>query len=174
MKILVAYFSRAGNNYVSGNIVNLSEGNTSVVAHKIQKFLGANSDLFEIKTVKSYPADYDATTVEAQKEQNEDARPEIVKPLPDISKYETIIIGHPNWWGTMPMAVMTFLENYDWSGKKVLSFCTHEGSAMGSSESDLKKLCKGAEFSKGLPIKGSSANSSDSKVESWLKENGLL
>lgn len=170
-KVLVAYFSRKGNNYVSGNIVNLAEGNTLVVAHKIQKLIGA--DLFEIKTVKQYPIDYDETTVVAQKEQNADERPEIVKPLPDISKYDTIIIGHPNWWGTMPMAVMTFLENYDWSGKKVLSFCTHEGSAMGSSESDLKKLCKGAEFSKGLPIKGSTASSSDSKIENWLKENSL-
>ena len=74
----------------------------------------------------------------------------------------------------MPMAVMTFLENYDWSGKKVLSFCTHEGSGMGSSESDLKRACRGAEFSKGLPIKGSRASSSDSQIENWLKENGLL
>ncbi|MBQ7674039.1 MAG: flavodoxin [Alphaproteobacteria bacterium] len=171
-KVLVAYFSRKGNNYVSGNIVNLPEGNTSVVAHKIQKLI--NADLFEIKTVKQYPIGYDETTVIAQKEQNTDDRPEIIKPLPDISKYETLIIGYPNWWGTMPMAVMTFLEHYNWSEKKILPFCTHEGSAMGSSESDLKKLCKSAEFSKGLPIKGSTANSSDSKIESWLKENGLL
>ncbi len=171
-KVLVAYFSRKGNNYVSGNIVSLAEGNTSVVAHKIQKLIGA--DLFEIKTVKQYPIDYDEMTVVAQKEQNSDERPEIVEPLPNISEYDTVIIGHPNWWRTMPMAIMTFFENYDWSGKKVLSFCTHEGSGMGSSESDLKRACKGAEFSKGLPIKGSSANSSDSKVENWLKENGLL
>ena len=105
-KVLVAYFSRKGNNYVSGNIVSLAEGNTSVVAHKIQKLIGA--DLFEIKTVKQYPIDYDEMTVVAQKEQNSDERPEIVEPLPNISEYDTVIIGHPNWWGTMPMAIMTF------------------------------------------------------------------
>lgn len=171
-KVLIAYFSRKGNNYVSGNIINLSEGNTSIVAHKIQKLIDA--DLFEIRTVKPYPVDYDETTVVAQKEQNSDERPEIIKPLPDISKYDTVIVGHPNWWGTMPMAVKTFLESYDWKGKKVLSFCTHEGSGMGGSENDLRRICTGAELSKGLPIKGSTANSSDSKVESWLEENRLL
>ena len=171
-KVLVAYFSRKGNNYVSGNIVNLAEGNTSVVAHKIQKLIRA--DWFEIKTVKPYPTDYEETTVVAQKEQTSDERPEIVGPLPNISEYDTVIIGHPNWWGTMPMAVMTFLENYDWSGKKVLSFCTHEGSGMGSSESDLKRACEGAEFLQSLPIKGSSAGASDSQIENWLKKNGLL
>ena len=157
-KVLVAYFS--------------ASGTTAKVADRLSKAIGA--DLFEIKTVKQYPIDYDETTVVAQNEHDSDARPEIIEPLPNISGYDTIIIGHPNWWGTMPKAVMTFLENYDWSGKKVLSFCTHEGSGMGSSENDLKRACKGAEFSKGLPIEGSSANSSDSKVENWPKENGLL
>jgi len=171
-KILIAYFSRSGNNYVSGNIVNLPEGNTSVVAHKIQRLVGA--ELFEIKPVKDYPADYDEATRVAQEESDANSRPEIVKPLPNILKYDKIILGYPCWWDTMPMAVMTFLENFDFSGKKVLPFCTHEGSGMGRSESDLRKLCKGAEFSKGLPIKGSTASSSDSKVKSWLKENGLL
>ena len=171
-KVLIAYFSRKGNNYVSGNIVNLPQGNTEIVAQKIKKLIGA--DLFEIKTVKSYPNDYDETTVVAQKEQNSNARPEIVEPMPDISKYDTIIVGHPNWWGTMPMVVMTFLEKFDFSSKKVLSFCTHEGSGMGNSENDLQKLCKGATFSKGLPIKGSTASSSDAKIEGWLKENNLI
>ena len=81
-KVLIAYFSRKGNNYVSGNIVNLPQGNTEIVAQKIKKLIGA--DLFEIKTVKSYPNDYDETTVVAQKEQNSNARPEIVEPMPDI------------------------------------------------------------------------------------------
>ena len=171
-KILVVYFSRSGNNYVSGNIVNLTEGNTSVVAHKIQRLVGA--ELFEIKPVKGYVADYDEATRVAQKELETNVRPEIAKPFPNISKYDTIILGYPCWWDTMPMAVMTFLESFDFSGKKILPFCTHEGSGMGRSESDLKKLCKGAEFVRGLPIKGSTASSSDSKVESWLKENGLL
>lgn len=171
-KVLVVYFSRKGNNYVSGKIINLSEGNTAVVAQKIQKFI--NADLFEIKTVDPYPDCYDETTVVAQQEQNANARPKIVEPLPDISQYDTIILGYPNWWGTMPMAVMTFLENYDFTGKKVMSFCTHEGSGMGNSERDLKKLCKGAQFVKGLSVHGSSENSSDSNVERWLKDNSLL
>ena len=171
-KILVAYFSRKGNNYVSGKVVNLPEGNTAVVARKIQKF--TNADLFEIKTVDPYPDGYDETTVVAQQEQNTNARPKIVEPLPDVSQYDTIILGYPNWWGTMPMAVMTFLESCDLAGKKVTSFCTHEGSGMGSSERDLKKLCKGAEFFKGLPVHGSSVNVSDLNIERWLKDSGLL
>lgn len=171
-KVLVAYFSRKGNNYVSGKIVNLPEGNTSVVAHKIQGLL--KSDLFEIKTKKTYPSDYDEMTIVAQKEKEADERPEIVGPFPDISTYDTIIIGHPNWWGTMPMVVMTFLEGIDFTGKKILSFCTHEGSGMGSSESDLRKLCKGASFSNGLPINGSRASESDALIEEWLEESGML
>lgn len=170
--VLVAYFSKKGNNYVSGKIVDLQEGNTSVVAHKIQEVISAN--LFEIKTVKPYLNDYDETTKVAQKEQSLNVRPKIVEPLPDISKYGTIIVGYPNWWGTMPMAVMTFLDNYDFTGKKIIPFCTHEGSEMGTSEQDLRKLYKGAEISKGLPIHGSTVNSSGLKVEEWLKKNNLL
>lgn len=172
-KILIVYYSRAGSNYVSGDIVNLPVGNTAAVAELIRQKTGA--DVFEIKTVKSYPADYTETTEVAKKELQQNARPEITGSVPDIAKYDTIILGYPNWWGTMPMAVFTFLEKHDLSGKTVLPLCTHEGSAMGRSVKDLKKALPSSIIKKGLPIKGTRVYKKDAtieaEVENWLKEN---
>lgn len=94
--------------------------------------------------------------------------------IPSISDYDTIILGYPCWWGTMPQAVFTFLESADFSGKKILPFCTHEGSGMGRSETDIKKLCPTATVAKGLAINGSSCNSAESSVKKWLIANGIL
>lgn len=129
--------------------------------------------MFEIDTVKPYPADYDKCTKVAQKEQRENARPEIVDCPEDLDKYDTVFVGYPNWWNTMPMAVFTFLEKYDLTGKRIIPFCTNEGSGMGRSESDLKIICKGATVEKGLPITGSNAPESESQVGSWLKKLGF-
>jgi flavodoxin len=105
-KNLIAYFSRKGNNYVRGNIVNLPIGNTEVIATKIQELTG--SDMFEIKTVKTYPKDYTETTNVAQKELRENARPELTEIVDDMDSYDVIYIGYPNWWGTMPMRYLRF------------------------------------------------------------------
>ena len=134
---LVAYFSRNGENYTRNGIENLSVGNTEVVAKKIAEFIGA--DLFKIETVSEYPFDYYETTHVAQEELRNNSRPELKKYLTDIRNYDTIYLGYPNWWGTMPMAVFTFLESIDLAGKVIIPFCTHEGSGMGHSEEDLKK-----------------------------------
>lgn len=141
-KILIAYFSRKGNNYVNGRITNLPIGNTEIVAQKIQKLTGG--DLFEIRTAKQYPEDYYKATEIAKEEKRQNARPELANKLDDISPYEVVFLGYPNWWGTMPMAVFTFLESYDFTGKTIAPFCTHEGSGLGSSERDIKKLCPNA------------------------------
>ena len=147
MKVLIAYFSRSGNNYVGGSVKNLRQGNTEVAAALIQKIAGG--ELFRIDTVKAYPADYHETTRVAQKELRQNARPELRGRVDTMGDYDLVFLGYPNWWGTMPMAVHAFLEAYDFSGKTILPFCTHEGSGMGRSEADIQKLCPGPQSSRG-------------------------
>lgn len=171
-KSLIAYFSRKGNNYVGGSIVNLPVGNTEVIARKIQKLTG--SDTFQIRTVKSYPEDYTETTNVAQKEQRENARPELKEIVDDMDSYDVIYLGYPNWYGTMPMAVFTFLESYGFSGKTIVPFCTHEGSGMGNSESDIEKLCPNAKVLSGLAIRGGSVDRADKDVANWIKKLDLM
>lgn len=171
-KSLIAYFSRKGNNYVGGSIVNLPIGNTEVTAKKIQKLTG--SDIFQIKTAKSYPEDYTETTNAAQEEQRKNARPELAETVDNMDSYDVIYIGYPNWYGTMPMAMFTFLEEYDFSGKTIAPFCTHEGSGMGSSEHDIKKLCPKANVLPGLAIRGGSVERADKDITNWLKKLDLI
>ncbi len=171
-KSFIAYFSRKGNNYVGGSIVNLPIGNTEVIAKKIQRL--TESDIFQIKTVKSYPEDYTETTNVAHEEQRKNARPKLTELVINLDSYDVIYIGYPNWYGTMPMAVFTFLESYDFSGKTIVPFCTHEGSGMGSSEHDIKKLCPNANVLSGLAIRGSSVERTDKDVTNWLKKLNLI
>ena len=166
--ILIVYYSRKGQNYWAGSIRDLPKGNTEIVAEMIQQAVGG--DLFEVNTVKPYSADYTTCTQEAQAELRANARPEL-KEYPDsLDGYDTIFVGYPNWWGTMPMAMFTFLEHYDLSGKRIIPFCTNEGSGMGSSERDLKKICTGAAVERGLSIRGCEAAKSENKVSAWAKE----
>ncbi|MCH5155094.1 MAG: NAD(P)H-dependent oxidoreductase [Clostridiales bacterium] len=169
MAILIVYYSRKGENYWNGSIKNLKKGNTEIVAEFIQKAVGG--DLFEVDTVKPYPADYYACIDEAQKELRASSRPEIKAFVEDISKYDTIFVGYPNWWGQMPMCMCTFLEHYDLMGKKIVPFCTNEGSGMGSSERQLKTVCKGANVVSGLAVHGAESLQSESKVTAWAKKN---
>jgi flavodoxin len=171
-KSLIAYFSRKGNNYLGGSIVNLPIGNTEVIAKKIQGL--TESDLFQIQTVKSYPEDYTETTNVAKVELSENARPELTEKIDDMDAYDVIYIGYPNWWGTMPMAVYTFLESYDLSGKTIVPFCTHEGSGSGNSERDIKKLCPRAKVLSGMAIKGGTVVKSDQDLASWLQKLDLI
>lgn len=163
---LVVYYSRPGNNYTSEGIVNLKVGNTQVVAEKIQSLTGA--DIFRIETVKSYSEDYMKCTEEAKAELNAKARPALKKDI-DISKYDTIYLGWPCWWGTMPMCVFTFLEAHNWNGKTIIPFTTHEGSGFGSGLTDLRKTAKGATVAKGLSLRGSAVKDSTKEIESFVK-----
>ena len=165
-KCLIAYFSRVGNNYVSGKIVNLPVGNTKIVAQVIAEQTGG--DLFRIDTVVDYPVDYHETTDVAKKELNENARPALTDHVSDMDSYDVVFLGFPNWWGTMPMAVFTFLEEYDFASKTIIPFCTHEGSGMGQSENDIKKLCPKANVLKGLAIHGSHVSEAKDKIADWL------
>jgi len=171
-KSLSVYYSRRGYNYVNGSIVNLPVGNTEIIAKKIQGLTG--SDLFQIETVKPYPEDYTETTEVSKIELRQNARPELTETVADLDSYEVIYLGYPNWWGTMPMAVFTFLESYDFSGKTIVPYCTHEGSGLGSSERDIKRLCPTAQVLPGLAIKGSTVARADNDVVNWLKRLGLI
>ncbi|HEX3010705.1 MAG TPA: flavodoxin, partial [Syntrophomonadaceae bacterium] len=148
VKCLIAYFSRKGNNYVSGQIVNLPVGNTEIASNMIQEITGG--DLFHIEAVNAYPEDYTETTEAAKQELQTNARPELTGHVGNMDSYDVIFLGYPNWWGTMPMPVFTFLEEYDFSGKTIIPFCTHEGSGLGHSEKDIAKLCPKAKLLKGL------------------------
>ncbi len=170
-RLLIAYYSRRGSNYVDGRIVDLPVGNTEVAAGLIQQQVGG--DLFRIETVKPYPADYQTTTEVAQRELDRDARPELKDRVANLSDYDVILLGYPNWWGTAPMAVRTFLETHDLAGKTLLPFCTHEGSGLGRSERAITRLCRGAKVLKGLAIQGSGVRSAGKALAAWLRGAGL-
>lgn len=159
MKSIVIFFSRSGNNYVNGGIENLPVGNTKVVAQRIQA--ETDADLFEIVPEVAYPDDYSRCTEVAQTELQQDARPEYAGDI-DLSGYDIIYLGYPIWWGTFPMCVFTFIEAHDGlRGKKIVPFSTHEGSGLGNSVSDLRRLCPNATITKGTAIQGSHAANAD-------------
>ena len=165
--ILVAYFSRTGENY---NVGVVEKGNTAIVAEIIAEQTGGT--LFEIQPVTPYPEGYEDTKVIATQEKNDNARPAIFGTVDDIDSYDIIFIGYPIWWGTNPMIVNTFLESYDLSGKTLIPFCTAAGSGFGSSVSDIEVLCPDVEFLEGFTVPGADAQNSQSDVESsvidWL------
>lgn len=164
-KVLTIYYSRKGENYFGGSIKSIAKGNTEIVAEFIQQAVGG--DLFEVETVKTYSTDYNACTLEAKAEKQKGERVAVKQYKDDLENYDVIFVGYPNWWGTMPMVMFTFLENYNLSGKKIIPFCTNEGSGMGVSEKDLLNICTGATMAKGLAIIGSDAMNSKSKVSEW-------
>ena len=154
-KVLTVYFSRTGEQYSVGNI---QEGNTAIIAKMIAQKTGG--DLFEIKPLNdNYPDRYTPLTEYAKKEKQANARPEIIGKVENFNDYDVVFVGYPNWWGSMPMPVYTFLESYNFENKKVYHFCTHEGS--GGVES-------------GFAIYGHIAQNNrmeaDKKVSDWLKK----
>lgn len=166
MASLIAYFSRKDENYVNGTLKNLDIGNTKIAAGVIQRLTGAVP--FQILPQQPYSKDYNTCIAEAQADQKRDARPELKKWLDSLDEFDTIYLGYPNYWGTMPMAVFTFLEHYDFAGKTIRPFCTHEGSGLGSSVSDIKRLCPTAMVEKGIAIRGGTAEQSIKDIQKWL------
>ena len=175
-KVLTVYFSWASNvenNNVDGiSSASIVNGNYHVVADYVQK--ATNSDVFEIKTQESYPADYNQTVNIASEEKKESKRPVVTNHIDNINDYDTIVLVYPNWWGTYPMAVTSFLEEYDFSNKTILPVCTNEGSGMGTSEKDLSALLPNAQVKGGLAISGGSVENSENEVTQWLNDNGVI
>ena len=172
MKTLIAFFSRADENYFAGAMRYVKVGNTEIVCDLIKEMI--REELFKSGLKHPYyPVDM-ICIEEAKKDLQAKARPELAA-LPDsIDEYDTVILAYPNYWGTFPMAVATFLETFDFTGKTILPLCTNEGSGMGSSERAIKQCAPGADVKKGLPITGSDAANADGSVKCWLSANGLL
>ncbi|AMD17496.1 flavodoxin [Methanobrevibacter sp. YE315] len=168
MSDIVIYFSRAGENYFGGELKNIEKGNTEVIAEFIQEFTGA--DLFKVEPEVEYPEDYMECIEIAKKEEQMNSRPKIKESLEGLEGYDTVYIGFPNWWGTLPMPMFTQLEQLDFTGKVVKPFVTHEGSGFGKSIKDLSKLCVGADIKKGLSIPGSEVYNVKDTVGLWIEE----
>ncbi len=138
----------------------------------IQKITGG--DLFQIEPVTAYPKDYTKTTEVTKNELRAKARPELKEKVINMGAYDVTLLGYPIWWGTPPMPVFTFLESYDFSGKIIVPFCTHEGSGLGHSEKDIIKACPKATVLEGIAIHGTSASSAHSQVSSWINKLCIL
>lgn len=163
---LVAFYSRADENYVGGQIKTLSVGNTEIAAEMIAELTGA--DLFKMEQVQAYAKDYNQCIAQAQADQRRDARPELKTYPESLDEYDVIYLGYPNYWSTMPMAVFTFLEHFDFTGKTIKPFCTHEGSGLGRSVNDIRKLCPKAKVENGLAIRGGSVTHAKREIEKWI------
>ncbi|WP_317854426.1 flavodoxin [Chakrabartyella piscis] len=170
MTNLIVFFSRADENYVCGVLKNLEIGNTKQIASTIEGLIPA--DVFEIKMKTPYSKGYNQCLDEVQTDLRKNKRPALENQLSSIDGYDTIYLGYPNYWGTMPMAVFTFLEQFDFTGKTIRPFCTHEGSGFGNSLKDIKKLCPTAKVEKGIAILGSQWNMATGEIESWLRSGG--
>ncbi|WP_319641641.1 flavodoxin [Methanovulcanius yangii] len=153
---LVAYFSHSGN--------------TRVLAHQIHDI--ADGDVFEIDPVDQYPREYNAVVGQARLELDREFLPELKTKVADMDSYDVMFIGYPNWWGTIPRPVASFLSAYDLSGKTIVPFCTHEGSGLGRSEADIQGLCPRSTVPEGLAIRGSRVHDADELVRLWLRERG--
>jgi len=151
-KILVAYFSHSGN--------------TREIANQVHKSVGG--DIFEIQAVKPYPNDYDAVVKQAKQELDSGYKPALKIKIENIKSYDLVFIGYPNWWGTIPAPVRTLLSEYDFSGKTIVPFCTHEGSRLGRSVSDISKLCPKSTLLDGVAIWGRDVKSAQNEVSEWL------
>lgn len=153
-KVLVAYFSHSGN--------------TKVIAEYIKESTGG--DLFEIKTTKNYPTDYNTVVEQAKKEIKTNYKPELKTTISNIGEYDVIFIGSPNWWSTIAPPVATFLSSYDLTGKIIIPFITHEGSRLGRSIADIKSLCPKSEVIDGYSCRGSNVKNAREEVNEWVKK----
>lgn len=157
-KVLIAYFSWGGN--------------TAGIAEEIQN--QTDADLFEITLVNPYSTDYNTVLDEAQRDQNEQARPELAAHVENMDEYDTILLGYPNWWASIPMPIASFLEEYDFSGKTIIPFCSHGGGRFGQSLTAIAKLAPDATMGEGLSVHYSGGGTLADDVAAWLVANGIL
>jgi flavodoxin len=171
-RVLLAYFSRPGENYWYGGRRDLEVGNTEVLARAIRARL--KCDVHRIEPVDPYPADYDETVERNVREQQSDARPAIASPLASIDPYDTILLASPIWNVRAPMIMTTFAERYDFAGKTVHPVTTHAMSGLGTTPDDYSQSCRGARIGRGLAVRGEQARSARADVDSWLRRTGLI
>lgn len=164
-KILVAFYSKAGENYGVGNV---EIGNTEMMAKNIAEFVGG--DLFKIEPIIPYPDNYEESTVVAKEELQANVRPEIKNQVPNFLDYDIIFIGYPNWWGMYPMIINAFMESYDFTSKTVIPFNTHEGSGSSNTYQEIKNKLSNTKVLEGLAITGRSAREESSRevIKNWI------
>ncbi len=168
MNTIVVYFSRADENYFGGSMRYVQVGNTEIAVQHITELTGFDS--FKLEMVQPYSAEYMTCIDEAKAHLRDSVRPEL-KEIPEVSGYDSIILAYPNYWGTAPMAVFTFLDNADLSDKTIYPLCTNEGSGLGKSVSDIKKY---ANVGEGLSLSGSTVKNAKPQIEKWLKNNHII
>jgi flavodoxin len=151
--VLVAYFSHSGN--------------TRVIADQIRQIVGG--DIFEIQSEHTYPDSYNAVVKQAKQELESGFKPKLKTKVENMA-----FVGYPNWWSTIPRPVFTFLSDYELSNKKIIPFCTHEGSALGRSVEDIRKLCTKSTVLSGLEVRGREVKNAQNKVSKWLRENKVI
>lgn len=167
MSAIIVYFSRSGENYVSGAIRELKKGNTEIIAEMLHDLTDA--ELFKLEPMQEYAWDYNECIAQAQTDQQRDARPELKAYPKQMNEYDTVYLGFPNYWGTMPMCVFTFLEHFDFAGKTIKPFCTHEGSGFGNSISDIQRLCPAADVRPGFEVRGAQVEKAEKNLKKWCK-----
>ncbi len=168
MATLIAYYSRAGENYFGGAYRRIAVGNTEKAAEMLAELTGG--ELYKIEQVQPYSENYQTCIAEAKADLQKKARPQVLNMPENLDAYDEIYLGYPNYWGTMPMAVYTFLEHYDFTGKTIHPFCTHEGSGLSHTVQDVQKAAPGAAVTKGLAIHGSGVDSAKSTLAAWVQE----
>lgn len=168
MTTLTVYFSMKGETIAPGmKIVNLEKGHTAVAAEAIHHAVGG--DIFEIETIKSYIKDHMKMIYEAKDEIEQGIRPEL-KSYPDsMDGYDTVFLCYPNWWNTLPMPVLGFIEHFEWSGKRIIPVNTSEGSGAGRSVVRIREVCKGATVDEAYELKGSEVDNKIAEIENWAK-----
>lgn len=168
MAVLIAYYSRAGENYFGGAYRRVAVGNTEKAARMLAELTGGR--LYRIEQETPYAEEYSVCIAQAKRDLQSGARPPLKNALPSLDGYDEIYLGYPNYWGTMPMAVYTFPERYSFAGKTIHPFCTHEGSGLSRTESDIAQAAAGAVVTKGLAIHGSAADSARPALAAWIQE----
>lgn len=168
MAALIAFYSRAGENYFGGAYRRISVGNTERAAEMLADLTGG--ELYKIEQAEPYSDNYQQCIAEAQQDLRAKARPAVLDLPDDLDAYDEIYLGYPNYWGTIPMAVYTFLEHYDFTGKTIHPFCTHEGSGLSRTVQDIQKAAPGAAVTQGLAIHGSHVAEVKSALAQWIGE----
>jgi flavodoxin len=171
-RILLAYFSRAGENYYYGDRIDLKIGNTEVIANIIASLISV--DVYRIEAAEPYPEDYEETVARNVEEQDAKARPEIANSLLSLDNYDTVLLGSGIWNVRPPMIMSTFAESLDLSGKTIFPFVTYAVSGLGSTMRVYTDLCPDSTIGEGLAVQGELASEATSDVEAWLQNIGLL
>jgi flavodoxin len=170
--VLVAYFSRPGENYYYGGRRDLPVGNTEVLARMLAQRL--RCDVHRIEALKTYPRSYDDTVARNVREQDAGARPSIAGPLPSIRGYDVVLLGSPIWNVRPPMIMSTFAESFDFSGKTIHPFVTYAVSGLGATKETYAALSTGARITAGLAVRGETVREAEPQVRAWLHRINLL